>query len=118
MTRSRRGGLIAVLALCALWGGAAGSGRAAAAAPPPPQSALIAFVSAPAGQPAAALGARLARLPGLSLGLLSADEGGYRTAQMLLDISQGARIATASYTRRLPAPLTVVPAGDSTAVVP
>lgn len=116
MTRSRRGGLIAVLALCALWGGAAGSGHAAAAAPP--RSALIAFVSAPAGQPAAALGARLARLPGLSLGLLSADEGGYRTAQMLLDISQGARIATASYTRRLPVPLRVVPAGDSAAVVP
>jgi hypothetical protein len=92
--------------------GVAGAGAAGAAArPSSAPSVLIAFVSGPAGEAPDALGPRLAALPGMSLGLLSATEGSYRAAQLLLDLTQGARIAGSSYTRHLPAALSVVVTG-------
>ncbi len=52
---------------------------------------LLAFV--PAGEP------ELARVPGLSVGIMSATQGPYSAAQLLLDITQGARIAASAYPR-------------------
>jgi hypothetical protein len=39
----------------------------------------------------------LASIPGLSVGIVSASQGSYSQTQLLLDISQGARIATSAY---------------------
>ena len=40
-------------------------------------------------------------MPGLSVGIMSAAQGAYSTSQFLLDITQGARIASSAYTRPL-----------------
>jgi hypothetical protein len=45
---------------------------------------------------------QLASLEDLSVGIMSATQGTYRTGQFLLDITQGARVASSSYTRPLP----------------
>jgi hypothetical protein len=45
--------------------------------------------------PAGARG--LAALPGMSVGILSASQGRYSRKQLLLDISQGARVASSAY---------------------
>ncbi|MCW3067448.1 MAG: hypothetical protein JWL67_73 [Solirubrobacterales bacterium] len=66
----------------AVTAGAAGVGR-------PPRSALIVFL--PAGEP------QLASVNGLAVGIMSDTQGSYRTAQLLLDISQGARVASSAY---------------------
>ncbi len=42
---------------------------------------------------------------GLSVGIMSATQGGYSATQLLLDITQGARIASSAYTRATPRPL-------------
>jgi hypothetical protein len=42
-------------------------------------------------------GTRFASLPQLSSAILSATQGGYSTAQMLLDMSQGARVSQSAY---------------------
>jgi hypothetical protein len=47
----------------------------------------------------------LASVPGLSVGIMSATQGAYSSEQMLLDIGQGARIASSAYGSPLP-PLT------------
>jgi hypothetical protein len=52
-------------------------------------SALLLF--APLGE------AQLASVRGLSLGIMSATQGEYSTAQLLLDITQGARVASSAY---------------------
>src|SRR5437764_506246 len=73
-------------------------------------AAALAAVASPAA--AAALGRRAAVLfvpgpvltqPGLSLGITGPTLGGYKRPQLFVDISQGARISTRAYTRRLPA---------------
>jgi len=53
-------------------------------------------VIAPAGERALA-GAR-----GMSVGILSAIQGTYSSEQMLLDVSQGARVATSAYSSPIP----------------
>jgi hypothetical protein len=64
-----------------------------------PRSAVLAFVS---------VGEReLAATPGLSLGLMSASQGHYSPGQLLLDIGQGARIASSAYPHAEPPPLTL-----------
>ncbi len=46
----------------------------------------------------------LASVPGMSVGIISATQGPYTAAQMLLDITQGARVANSAYaTSRPPA---------------
>lgn len=97
-------GLLAAAAL------ATSPASAAASTPASGARVLIVFAAAPSGAPDDAIEPALAGLP-LSLGLLSATEGAYRTSQFLLDITQGARIATSSYTRHLPPALAVLPAG-------
>jgi hypothetical protein len=63
------------------------------------RSALLVF--APAGE------SELASLPGVSVGILSGAQGSYSTAQLLLDIGQGARVSSAAY-GSAPARLTLV----------
>ncbi len=72
------------------------------------RSALIVF--APAGEQA------MARAPGLSVGIASASQGRPTRAQLLLDISQGARVASASYSTSAPPPLTVRAAAEGAVV--
>lgn len=55
--------------------------------------------------------AALASVPGLSVGIMSAAQGAYSTPQFLLDVTQGARIASSAYTRPLPPELSPIPAG-------
>jgi hypothetical protein len=45
----------------------------------------------PVGEP------ELASVPGLSVGIMSATQGSYTTAQFLLDVGQGARVASSAY---------------------
>jgi hypothetical protein len=69
---------------------------AALAEAPSPSSSLLVFL--PAG------GSELSGVKGLSVGILSATQGGYTSAQFLLDITQGARVASSAYaTSRPPA---------------
>jgi hypothetical protein len=72
---------------------------ALALAPVAPRSALLVFV--PAGK------RELAGTPGLSVGMMSASQGRYSVAQLLLDISQGARIASSAYPHAEPPQLTL-----------
>src|SRR5581483_4398019 len=85
--RARCGALIAaaLLAACAP--------PAAAAAP------RAALLFLPSAHPLAVMAAH----PDLSLGLVSPTLGGYKRPQLAIDISQGARISTRAYTRRLAA---------------
>ena len=52
-------------------------------------AAVVVFI--PAGAP------QLARTPGMSVGIMSAAQGAYSTSQLLLDITQGARVASSAY---------------------
>ena len=54
---------------------------------------------------------QLASVPGLSVGIMSATQGQYDTAQFLLDVTQGARVASSAYTTSNPLPLTLEPTG-------
>jgi hypothetical protein len=67
---------------------------AAATTAPAHDSALVVFVAAGESQ--------LASLKGLSLGIMSATQGRYATAQFLLDASQGARVASSAYASAVP----------------
>jgi hypothetical protein len=49
----------------------------------------------------------LASVPGLSIGIMSAAQGQYSTAQLLLDITQGARVATSAYPHAYPPALSL-----------
>jgi hypothetical protein len=95
------------LLLCAASLGAVARTAAAAAAPPRP-SALVVFVDAGAAQ--------LARIPGLSVGIMSAAQGRISTTQLLLDITQGARVAASAYDGGPPR-LSLRPAGGGAVVV-
>jgi len=77
----------------AAWPGgarASGPGSASAGAASERPSALLLFVPADEAQ--------MAGVPGLSMGIMSASQGQYATAQLLLDITQGARVASSAYT--------------------
>jgi len=66
----------------------------------------------------AALGERqLASVPGLSPGIMSAAQGRYSRAQLLLDLGQGARVASSSYRSPVPPPLALRAAGAGALVV-
>jgi len=79
---------------------AAASASASAPAPGPARSVLVVFAPALRG---ASLASELGREQ-LSLAIMSASQGTYTPAQLALDISQGARIASAAYaTSRPPA---------------
>ncbi len=60
--------------------------------------------------------ATLASVHGLSIGIMSATQGAYSTPQFLLDVTQGARIASSAYTRAL-RPLSLSASGAGAVVV-
>ncbi len=64
---------------------------------------MLAFL--PAGERA------LSRVGGLSIGLMSATQGAYTRTQMLLDIGQGARVASSAYDTSRPPALSLAPSG-------
>jgi hypothetical protein len=120
MSPFRRGGpLIGLPLLCLLAqltvpsGSAKAMGAAQSPAAPGPKTAkqperpapragtsvVLAFV--PAGE------SGLASVSGLSVGLMSATQGRYTTAQLLLDIGQGARVAASAYGRGKPPELSL-----------
>jgi hypothetical protein len=82
--RGRCGALIAAAALAVV------ASPAQAAAP----GARAALLFVPAGD--------VVGLPGLSVGITSPTLGGYKRPQFSIDLSQGARISSRAYTRRLP----------------
>jgi hypothetical protein len=67
-------------------------------------------VFVPAGE------SELASIKGLSLGIMSASQGEYSTAQLLLDITQGARVATSAYAHAQPPRLSLSPTGTGAIV--
>jgi hypothetical protein len=68
---------------------------------------VLAFV--PTGEP------ELAGIPGLSVGIMSATQGSYSAEQLLLDITQGARIASSAYSPTRPPSLSLqAPGGNRT----
>ncbi|HEX3452546.1 MAG TPA: hypothetical protein VHS26_04530, partial [Solirubrobacteraceae bacterium] len=75
------------------------------AASPATGAVVLAFV--PTGERA------LGRIDGLSIGLMSATQGSYTRAQMLLDIGQGSRIASSSYDPTGPPSLSLSPSPGS-----
>jgi hypothetical protein len=83
-------------------------GAAANSAAQPPSSVVLAFL--PSGGP------ELAGTRGLSAGLMSATQGRYSTEQLLLDITQGARVASSAYSSAHPPALSLVPAGTGALV--
>jgi hypothetical protein len=95
--RGRCGALIAAAALAAV--------VSPAEAAPGPRAAVL-FL------PAASVLAQ----PGLSVGITSPTLGGYKRPQFSIDLSQGARISTRAYTRKLP-PLRLEVAGRTAHVV-
>jgi hypothetical protein len=60
-----------------------------------------------------AVEAELESIPALSVGILSATQGSYTTAQLLLDVTQGARVSASAYTPPTPPPLRVALAGGA-----
>jgi hypothetical protein len=75
-------------------------------------AALVVFLSP--GRPSAshtrddAIEHELASIPSLSTGILSATQGAYTTAQLVLDITQGARVSASAYDRPEPPSLQVL----------
>jgi hypothetical protein len=94
-----RGTALGVL-VCAL---ALGGPAAAAESAQAQRTVVLAFV--PAGE------SELAGVPGLSVGIMSATQGRYERAQLLLDITQGARVASPAYPTGRPPALSVRTAG-------
>ncbi len=72
------------------------------------RTAVVAFIPTGAAQ--------LARQPGMSVGIMSGAQGSYSAAQLLLDITQGARVSSSAY--RIPGPpaLTIQPSGTGAVV--
>jgi hypothetical protein len=66
-------------------------------------TAVLAFV--PSGE------AELANVPGLSVGIMSASQGSYSAEQLLLDITQGARVADSSYSSTHPPAMALLTTG-------
>src|SRR2546423_2838752 len=66
-----------------------------------PRGALLVFLAprGPSAEPA------LARAGGMSVGIMSASQGPFTAAQMLLDITQGTRVASSAYKQGHPPPL-------------
>jgi hypothetical protein len=71
----------------------------------------VLVVFAPVGEP------QLARLAGASVGIMSASQGRYSQTQLLLDISQGARIASSAYAPARVPELSLIASGAGAGVV-
>jgi hypothetical protein len=81
----------------------------ASAATPGQRSVVVVFL--PAGE------AELAGVNGLSIGIMSASQGQYTSAQFLLDLTQGTRVATSAYPQARPPRLSLRPVGAGAVVV-
>src|SRR5712691_2608939 len=79
-------------------------------------SATVASPSPGPGSGDGATEAELATVKGLSVGIMSAAQGSYTTVQLLLDITQGARIASSAYADARPLALSLKAAGTGAAV--
>jgi hypothetical protein len=82
----------------------------------PSSSAAPRSGGAGAGSAGGAFEAQLAAVKGFSVGILSAAQGAYSTAQLALDITQGARIASSGYPTPRPPALSLKPAGSGAVV--
>jgi hypothetical protein len=84
-----------------------------AVAPAASRSALIAFLAAGVTTSSTAesdaIEAELASIPTLSTAILSATQGTYKPAQLLLDITQGARVSYSAYSPAYPPALALAP---------
>lgn len=69
-----------------------------------------------AGSESDALERELATVKGLSVGIMSATQGAYSATQLLLDITQGARIASSGYSRARPPFVSLQPVGTGAVV--
>lgn len=95
--------------LAALIAAAAFSGPAAAAptgdgSVDQERAATLLFIPGPVRTPEPVLTADLEQLPGFAVGLFSPTLGRYSPTQMMLDISQGARVASSLYKPVVPQP--------------
>ena len=81
----------------------------ASAPPPHPPSAVVLFLPGASSQ-------ELARVPSLSTGIMSAAQGSYTTAQLLLDITQGSRVSTSVYSPSRPPALSLQSRGAGAVV--
>ncbi len=94
--------IAALLALLVLWPATAAAEHcepaAAAPAPRQAQAATLLFLPGPLRTPEPELTADLEQLDGFAVGLFSPTIGRYSPTQMLLDISQGSRVAGSLYT--------------------
>lgn len=68
------------------------------------KSATLLFIPGPVRTPQPVLTADLQQLPGFAVGLFSPTLGRYSPTQMMLDISQGSRVASSLYKPVTPAP--------------
>jgi hypothetical protein len=64
-----------------------------------------------------AIESELASIPSLSTGILSATQGTYKQAQLLLDITQGARVSYSAYSPAYPPSLSLASLGKASARV-
>jgi hypothetical protein len=92
----------------------------------PGASALVVFLPSSSAPPTGTSGrgasseagfeAQLAAVKGFSVGIMSAAQGRYTTAQLVLDITQGARVASSAYSSSRPPALSLKPAGAGAVV--
>jgi len=76
----------------------------------PPARSSVVLVFLPAGE------SELASVQGLSVGILSATQGQYTTAQFLLDITQGVRVSSSAYPSARPPTLSLKATGAGVVV--
>ncbi|MGO9322873.1 MAG: hypothetical protein ACLQBY_19010 [Solirubrobacteraceae bacterium] len=100
--------LLCTAALGAWPRGANAAGASGTAGAPGQRSALVVFL--PAGE------SELAGVGDLSVGIVSATQGRYSSAQFLLDVTQGARVASSAYPSASPPPLSLTPAGGGAVI--
>ncbi|MBJ7458331.1 MAG: hypothetical protein JHD02_04005 [Thermoleophilaceae bacterium] len=98
--------LVALIAVAAFPGISAAAPAKDASADQLDQSraATLLFIPGPVRTPQPVLAADLEQLPGFSVGLFSPTLGRYSPTQMMLDISQGARVASSLYKPVTPPP--------------
>ena len=107
----RRGLLAALVCVASLaaWPGVAAAGS---------RSALVVFLAPEThASGSSEFETELASIPTLSTGILSATQGTYKPAQLLLDITQGARVSYSAYTPAYPPALSLAPLGAHSAQV-
>jgi hypothetical protein len=83
-----------------------------------PRAATLLFIPGPVRSPEPVLAADLEQLPGYAVGLFSPTLGRYSPTQMMLDISQGARVASSLYKPVAPPPPALISDASGVATAP